>query len=74
MECLSPVFVRAARRALSGAVPVLGSVALAGGGFIAEAKRLPGVEMILLSPENRDRLPAAVAARLAASAARDGQA
>jgi nucleoside-triphosphatase len=74
MECLSPVFVRAARRALSGAVPVLGSVALAGGGFIAEAKRLPGVEVILLSRENRDRLPAAVAARLAASAARDGQA
>ena len=74
MECLSPVFVRAARRALSGAVPVLGSVASAGGGFIAEAKRLPGVEVILLSRESRDRLPAAVAARLAASAARDGQA
>jgi hypothetical protein len=58
------VFVRAARRALSGAVPVLGTVALAGGGFIAEAKCLPGVELITLSRENRDRLPAEVAPRL----------
>jgi len=64
MECLSPAFVRAARRALTGPVPVLGTVALAGGGFIAEAKRLPAVEVITLSRENRDRLPAEVAARL----------
>lgn len=72
MECLSPAFVRAARRALSGEVPVLGSVALAGGGFIAEAKRLPGVDVIPLSRENRDRLPAEVASRLAMGAARGG--
>jgi nucleoside-triphosphatase len=65
MECLSPAFVRAAQRALSGSVPVLGTVALAGGGFIAEAKRLPGVDVIALSRENRDRLPVDVAARLA---------
>lgn len=65
MECLAPAFVRAARRALSGPVPVLGTVALAGGGFIAEAKRLPGVEVITISRENRERLPADVAARLA---------
>jgi nucleoside-triphosphatase len=64
MECLSPAFVRAAQRALSGPVPVLGTVALAGGGFISEAKRLPGVEVISLSRENRDRLPDEVAARL----------
>ncbi len=66
MECLSPAFVRAARRALSGTVPVLGTVAPAGGGFIAEAKHMPGVELITLSRENRDGLPAEVAARLAA--------
>jgi nucleoside-triphosphatase len=65
MECLSPAFVRAARRALSGRVPVLGTVALAGGGFIAEMKRVPGGEVITLSRENRDRLPAELAARLA---------
>jgi nucleoside-triphosphatase len=68
MECLSPTFVRAARHVLSGPTPVLGTVALAGGGFIAEAKRLPGVEVILLSRESRDRLPAEIAGRLAAAA------
>jgi nucleoside-triphosphatase THEP1 len=65
MECLSPAFVQAARRALTGPVPVLATVALAGGGFIGEAKRLPGAEMISLSRENRDRLPAEISARLA---------
>ncbi len=40
MECLAPAFVEAARRALTGRVPVLGTIALAGGGFIAVAKRL----------------------------------
>jgi nucleoside-triphosphatase len=67
MECLSPAFVRAARRALSGPVMVLGTVALAGGGFIGEAKRLPGVEVILLSRENRDRLPVDLAGRIVGS-------
>jgi nucleoside-triphosphatase len=65
MECLSPAFVRAARRALTGPVPVLATVGLAGGGFIAEAKQLPGVEMISISRENRDRLPAEISSRLA---------
>jgi nucleoside-triphosphatase len=64
MECLSPEFVRAARRALSSSLTVLGTVALAGGGFIAEAKRLPGVEVIPLSRENRGQLPIEIAARL----------
>ncbi|HEY6002146.1 MAG TPA: hypothetical protein VIV57_04670 [Anaeromyxobacter sp.] len=45
-------------------MPVLGTVALRGGGFIAEAKRLPGVEVIPLSRENRDGLPGEIAARL----------
>jgi nucleoside-triphosphatase len=63
MECLSPAFVAAARRALSASVPLLGTVALAGGGFIAEAKRSPGVAVIPIAAENRDRLPAELAAR-----------
>jgi nucleoside-triphosphatase len=69
MECLSPAFVRAARHALSGPVPVLGTIALAGGGFIAEAKRLPGVELFTLSHESRERLPAEIAARILAAGA-----
>jgi nucleoside-triphosphatase len=68
MECLSPAFVDEVRRALAGPLPFLGTVALAGGGFIAEAKRLPGVELIRLTGEDRDPLAAAIAARLLASA------
>jgi nucleoside-triphosphatase len=64
MECLSPAFVAAARRALTAPIPLLGTVALAGGGFIAEAKRTPGVEVVEVSRENRNRLPPRVAARL----------
>lgn len=68
MECLSPAFVRAARRALSGPVPVLGSVARAGGGFIEEAKGMVGVEVIALTRANRDRLAHEIAERLAVAA------
>jgi nucleoside-triphosphatase len=66
MECLSPAFVGAARHALREDVAVLGTVARSGAGFIAEARRLPGVELVALSRENRDRLAAELAARLAA--------
>jgi hypothetical protein len=45
-------------------VPVLGTIALEGGGFIAEAKRMTGVEVIAISRENRERLPGEIAARL----------
>ena len=67
MECLSTAFVEAARRALAAPVPLVGTVALAGGGFIPEAKRARGVEVIEILTENRDRLPAELAARLRAS-------
>jgi len=67
MECLSTAFVEAARRALEALVPLVGTVALAGGGFIPEAKRARGVEVIEILTENRDRLPAELAARLRAS-------
>jgi nucleoside-triphosphatase len=64
MECLSPGLVDEVRRALAGPTPFLGTVALSGGGFIAESKRLPGVKVISLTRENRDRLPTEIAARL----------
>ncbi len=64
MECLSPAFVAAARRALATPVPLLATVALAGGGLIVEAKRAQGVEVVSVSLENRDALPAQLAARL----------
>jgi nucleoside-triphosphatase len=64
MECLSPAFVAAARRALAAPVPLLATVALAGGGLIAEAKRAQGVDVVSVSLENRDVLPAQLTARL----------
>jgi energy-coupling factor transporter ATP-binding protein EcfA2 len=42
MECLSSRLVAAMRMLLDGATPVVATVALKGGGFIAEAKRKPG--------------------------------
>jgi nucleoside-triphosphatase len=70
MECLSLAFVSAARRALAADVALLGTVALRGGGFIAEAKQAPGVDLIGLVPADRDALTEAIAERFAALRAR----
>jgi nucleoside-triphosphatase len=63
MECLSPAFVAMARRALSAPVPLLATIALAGGGFIAEARSIPGASVASVTRENRDGLPAELAGR-----------
>ena len=67
MECLSLRFVDGARRALAAPVPLLGTVALAGAGFIEEAKRSVGVDVVVVTAENRDAVPAQLAARLRAA-------
>ncbi len=69
MECLSPAFVAAARRALAAPVPLLATVALAGGGLIAEAKRAPGVQLVEVTRENQDSLPVPIAERLRSATA-----
>jgi nucleoside-triphosphatase len=61
MECLCPAFVEAVRRVLDGPAPVLATVALKGGGFIAEAKARPDVRLIAVDPANRDGLPGQLA-------------
>jgi nucleoside-triphosphatase THEP1 len=70
MECLSRAFVAAARRVLAADVSLLGTVALRGSGFIAEAKEAPGVELVEVFPTNREALPEVIADRLRASRAR----
>ncbi|HET7343442.1 MAG TPA: nucleoside-triphosphatase [Methylomirabilota bacterium] len=60
MECLSPAFVAAMRALLDGPVPVVATIALRGGGFIAEVKRRPGAELRMVTPATRDALPAAI--------------
>jgi nucleoside-triphosphatase len=61
MECLSAAFVEAARRVLDGPALVLATVALRGGGLIAEVKARPDVRLVEVDPANRDGLPAQLA-------------
>jgi nucleoside-triphosphatase len=60
MECLSERFVAAVRVLLAGPTPVVATVALRGGGFIAEAKSLPDALVWQVTPAVRDGLPARV--------------
>ena len=65
MECLSAGFVEAVRAPLAAASPrVVATVGQRGGGFIAEVKRRPDVELWELTRDNRDAMPARVLAYL----------
>ncbi len=57
MECHCPQFIEAVRRLLEGPVPLVATIALRGGGFIAEAKNRPDVQVVELTQGNRDTLP-----------------
>jgi nucleoside-triphosphatase len=57
MECLSERFVTAMRTLLIGPKPVVATIALRGGGFIAEAKRTDGAAIWEVTHANRDLLP-----------------
>ena len=64
MESFSAPFVQAVRTLLSSDVPVLATVALRGGGIIAEVKSTPGSELIEVTRENRDELVGELATRI----------
>ena len=64
MECFSMAFRDGVRLALDGPVPVLCTVAKMGGGFMAQVRARPDVEMIEVTLTNRDEIPVQVAARL----------
>lgn len=64
MECFSERFQAAVWRALDSALPLLGTIGQAGGGFIARVRARPDVQLIEVTPANRERLPAQLAARL----------
>lgn len=66
MECFSMRFVDAVRGLLDGPAPVVATVAVSGGGFIAEVKRRPDVEIWQVTRESRDELPQRLAARVLA--------
>jgi nucleoside-triphosphatase len=64
MECLSPAFRDAVRRALAGPTAVLGTVAERAGGFLAEVRARADVTLVRVTAENRDALPARLLAAL----------
>ncbi|MHC4801596.1 MAG: nucleoside-triphosphatase [Planctomycetota bacterium] len=64
MECCSALFVQWTRAVLDGAVPVLATIAVTGGGFMAEVRSRPDVELVTVSAANRAGLAATLADRL----------
>lgn len=64
MECYSAAFIDCARNLLNGMSPVVATIAGKGGGFIAEVKGRTDVDVVEVTPANRDGLPAGLAARL----------
>ncbi len=68
MECLSERFVAAMRALLAGRTPVVATVGLKGGGFIAEVKRAEACLLWEVTRANRDALPGRISAWLARAA------
>lgn len=64
MECFSSLFVGQLQNLLDGPTPLLLTVAIKGGGLIAQLKRRPGVELIEVTRENRDVLVERLVERL----------
>jgi nucleoside-triphosphatase len=62
MECHCPQFVATMRRLLTQPVPVVATIALRGGGFIAEVKQRSDVRIAEVTHGNRQALPAKIAA------------
>jgi nucleoside-triphosphatase len=60
MECLSPRLLAAMRALFDRAAPVIATVAIKGGDFIAEAKRRAGGGIWEVTRANRDALPARI--------------
>ncbi|MCX7816762.1 MAG: NTPase [Syntrophales bacterium] len=57
MECFSLQFCKAVLNLLNSKSPVLGTVAVKGGGLISELKTRPDVKLFTVTRTNRDTLP-----------------
>ena len=62
MECHCPQFIDAVSRLLEGQVPVVATIALRGGDFIAEVKDRRDVQIVEVTRANRQALPGQIAA------------
>jgi len=68
MELLSTAFVNRARALVAARpVPILFTIALHGGGFIAEAKKARGLDLVEIDETTRDSAPQDIVARLLGS-------
>jgi nucleoside-triphosphatase len=66
MECYSSAFTEMVGKLLDAGRPLVATVALRGGGIIAEAKNRPDVEVWQVTQANREELPQRLADLLAA--------
>lgn len=66
MECHSAAFVRKVADLVASPRPLLATMPLGGGAAIEEIRRRTDVETIVVARENRDALPARLAAMLSA--------
>ena len=57
MECFSPLFVQRITALLDSGKPVLATIAIKGGGFVAAVKNRPGAELWEVTAKNRDAMP-----------------
>jgi nucleoside-triphosphatase len=62
MECHCQKFTEAIRRLLEGPVPLVATIALRGGDFIAEVKDRRDVQIVEVTRANRQALPGQIAA------------
>jgi nucleoside-triphosphatase len=62
MECHYPPFIEAVRRLLGGPVALVATIALRGGGFVAEVKERRDVQVVEVTPVNRQGLPEQIVA------------
>jgi len=67
MECFSETFVRRVQEILQAGSPFLATIPLRGGGdFLEEIRRQRDAKTFTVTPENRETLPAQIAAMLSA--------
>ena len=57
MECFSPAFQRAAKRALDGPVPVLGTIGRGGGSFMGAVRGREDIQLMEVARSSRAALP-----------------
>ena len=61
MECFSQRFVEAIRIILDSNVPIVATVASKGKGIIAEVKTRHDIDIMEITPSNRDNVPNKIA-------------